>query len=119
MLGYLQLVDRAKDLIKSGGEWISSVEVETLVAGCPGVAAAAVIGVKHRKWDERPLLVIVKSCGATVERRDILHCLNDKIVKSWMPVDVGFLDSLPITAKGKISKLDLRRRVADHLLTKT
>ena len=86
---------------------------------CPGVAAAEVIGVKHPKWEERPLLVIVKSCGATVEKRDILHYLSDKIVKWWMPDDVVFLDSLPMTATGKISKLDLRRWFADHLFTRT
>jgi acyl-CoA synthetase (AMP-forming)/AMP-acid ligase II len=80
---------------------------------------AAVIGVKHPTWEERPLLVIVKAAGATVDKRDVLQYLSNKIVKWWMPDDVVFVDSLPMTSTGKISKLDLRRRFADHLLKKT
>ena len=117
--GYLQLVDRAKDVIKSGGEWISSIDIENLVVGCPGVAAAAVIGVKHRKWEERPLLVAVKTPGATLDRRGVLEYLSGRIAKWWMPDDVVFVDALPMTATGKVSKLDLRRQFADHLLANT
>lgn len=116
--GYLQIVDRAKDVMKSGGEWISSVEIETLVAGCPGVTAAAAIGVKHAKWGERPLLMVVKSPGATLRARDVLGYLDGKIVKWWMPDDVVFVDSLPMTATGKVSKLGLRQRYSDHLFKK-
>ena len=117
--GYAQIIDRTKDVIKSGGEWIGSIEIENLVAGCPGVAAAAVIGVRHPKWQERPLLVVVKSHSEALDEQDVLRYLSDKIVKWWMPDDVIFVDALPMTATGKVSKLDLRRQFADHLVTKT
>jgi fatty-acyl-CoA synthase len=111
---YIQLTDRAKDVIKSGGEWISSIDVENLAAGCPGVAEAAVIGIPHPKWEERPLLVVVPAAGATVTARSIAAHLEGKIAKWWMPDDVVFVDALSYGATGKIQKMELRRRFAGH-----
>jgi len=106
--GFMQVTDRSKDLIKSGGEWISSIALENIAVGCEGVAEAAAIGIHHPKWDERPLLIIVKKPGAEVSKEKILHYLQDKIAKWWMPDDVAFVDAIPHTATGKISKLQLR-----------
>jgi acyl-CoA synthetase (AMP-forming)/AMP-acid ligase II len=114
--GYMQVTDRAKDVIKSGGEWISSIEIENLAMGCPGVAEAAVIGIEHPKWGERPLLVVVKKPGAKVSRDEVLGFLGGKIAKWWMPDDVVFADDIPHTATGKISKLTLRERFRDYRL---
>jgi fatty-acyl-CoA synthase len=111
---YIQLTDRAKDVIKSGGEWISSIDVENLTVGCPGVAEAAVIGVPHPKWEERPLLVVVPAAGATVTAQSIAAHLEGKIAKWWMPDDVVFVDALSYGATGKIQKMELRRRFAGH-----
>ncbi len=111
--GYLTLVDRTKDLVKSGGEWISSIDVENEASGCPGVAQAAVIAVPHPKWSERPLLVVVKAPGADPSKADILAHLATKLAKWQVPDDVVFADSLPMTATGKISKKDLRAKLAD------
>ena len=113
-LGYMQITDRAKDVIKSGGEWISSIEIENVAVGCEGVAEAAVIGRPHDKWGERPLLIVVREADATVERDDILGFLNGKIAKWWMPDDVVFVDELPHTATGKIQKRDLREQFATY-----
>ena len=115
-LGYMQIVDRSKDVIKSGGEWISSIELENAAVGAPGVAEAAVIGVAHPKWDERPLLVLVRKPGATVEKSDVLRYLEGRIAKWWTPDDVVFVDELPHTATGKLLKTELRRRFADYRL---
>ena len=114
--GYVQITDRSKDVIKSGGEWISSIEIENLAVGHPGVAEAAVIGVKHPKWDERPLLVVVRHEGQEVTAAAMLDFLRPKIAKWWLPDDVIFVPALPHTATGKISKLDLRKQLADYRL---
>jgi len=114
--GYMTITDRAKDVIKSGGEWISSIEIENIAVGHPAVAEAAVIGVAHPKWDERPLLVIVLKNGKQATKEDILKFLQGKIAKWWMPDDVAFADSIPHTATGKIQKLTLRQTFADYRL---
>jgi fatty-acyl-CoA synthase len=113
-LGFMQITDRAKDVIKSGGEWISSIEIENIAVGHPSVAEAAVIGIVHPKWDERPLLIIVKKPGQAVTRDDILKHLDGKIAKWWMPDDVAFVDEIPHTATGKIQKITLRERFKDY-----
>src|SRR5690606_1191802 len=114
--GFMQITDRAKDVIKSGGEWISSIELENLAVGHPKVAEAAVIGVAHPKWDERPLLIIVLKGGETATREEILHYMDGKIAKWWMPDDVAFIDEIPHTATGKIQKLALRDKFKDYKL---
>lgn len=114
--GYLQLVDRAKDVIKSGGEWISSIDVENAAASHPGVAEAAVIGVSHPKWQERPLLLVVKRPGAEVDREAVLSHLATRVAKWWLPDDVLFVESLPHTATGKLLKTRLRELYRDHPL---
>jgi acyl-CoA synthetase (AMP-forming)/AMP-acid ligase II len=111
---YIQLTDRAKDVIKSGGEWISSIDIENLAMGCPGVAEAAVIGVPHPKWEERPLLVVVTDAGGTVTAHAIAAHLEGKIAKWWMPDDIVFVDALSYGATGKIQKMELRHRFAGH-----
>ncbi|MBV9237972.1 MAG: AMP-binding protein, partial [Xanthobacteraceae bacterium] len=113
--GYMQITDRAKDVIKSGGEWISSIEIENLAVGHPKVAEAAVIGLKHPKWDERPLLVIVPKKGENPTREDILGFLEGKIAKWWMPDDVVIAEEIPHTATGKIQKIALRERFKDYV----
>jgi len=112
--GYMQITDRSKDVIKSGGEWISSIDLENFAVGCPGVAEAAAVGMPHPKWSERPLLVIVKKPGAEVTREEVLAHLEGKIAKWWMPDDVVFAEEIPHTATGKISKLTLRERLKDY-----
>jgi fatty-acyl-CoA synthase len=114
--GYMQITDRTKDVIKSGGEWISSIELENVAVGHPRVVEAAVIGVPHPKWSERPLMVIVKEAGAQLEKNDILDYMNGKVAKWWLPDDVVFVDDIPHTATGKISKLQLREQFADYSL---
>ena len=112
--GYLTITDRAKDVIKSGGEWISSIEIENVAVGHPAVAEAAVIGIPHPKWDERPLLIVVTKAGQRAAKQDILEYLDGKIAKWWMPDDVIFADEIPHTATGKIQKTILRERYANH-----
>ena len=112
--GTLQLTDRTKDVIKSGGEWISSVELENAAVGHPGVAEAAAIGVYHPKWDERPLLVVVKKPGAEVAPDDLRQYLAGHVAKWWVPDAIEFVDELPHTGTGKISKKDLRDRFRDY-----
>jgi fatty-acyl-CoA synthase len=114
--GVMQITDRSKDVIKSGGEWISSIDLENLAVGHPKVAEAAVIGVHHPKWDERPLLIIVLKEGQSATREDILGYLEGKIAKWWMPDDVAFVGSIPHTATGKILKTALRDQFKDHVL---
>jgi len=114
--GYLQLVDRAKDVIKSGGEWISSIDLENAVTGHPAVAEAAVIGVPHPKWQERPLLLAVLRPGQTATREELLDYLAGKVAKWWLPNDVVFVDELPHSATGKLLKVALRERFRDHQL---
>lgn len=114
--GYLQLVDRAKDVIKSGGEWISSIDVENAAASHPGVAEAAVIGVSHPKWQERPLLLLVRRPGATVAKPEVLDWLGSRVAKWWLPDEVLFVESLPHTATGKLLKTRLRDTYRDYKL---
>ena len=114
--GYMQVTDRAKDVIKSGGEWISSIDLENLAVGHPKVAEAAVIGVKHPKWDERPLLVVVLKPDQNASRDEILEFMRGKIARWWMPDEVVFVDEIPHTATGKIQKTVLRERFKDFVL---
>jgi acyl-CoA synthetase (AMP-forming)/AMP-acid ligase II len=109
----LRLTDRAKDVIKSGGEWISSIELENAAIGCPGVLEAAAIGIPHPKWDERPLLLIVRDDGSDVGETDIREYLSGEVAKWWLPDAIEFVDELPHTATGKLSKKDLRDRYRD------
>ena len=115
-LGFMQITDRSKDVIKSGGEWISSIEIENIAVGHDKVQEAAVIGIAHPKWDERPLLVIIKNEGADATKEEILGYLEGKIAKWWMPDDVVFVDEIPHTATGKIQKLTLRQQFEDYTL---
>ena len=112
----MQITDRAKDVIKSGGEWISSIEIENLAAGHPKAALAAVIGVHHPKWDERPLLLVKLRDGQTATKEEFLSYLEGKIAKWWMPDDVVFVDDIPLGATGKIDKKLIRDRMADYKL---
>ena len=114
--GYMRIVDRSKDVIKSGGEWISSIDVENLAVGHPDVAEAAVIGVAHPKWDERPLLVIVPKTGRAPSRDDLMAFMQDKIAKWWLPDDVVLVDEIPHTATGKILKTALREQFKNYKL---
>jgi fatty-acyl-CoA synthase len=114
--GYMQVTDRSKDVIKSGGEWISSIDLENLAVGHPKVAEAAVIGVHHPKWDERPLLVIVTKKDESVGKDDILGYMRGKVANWWIPDDVVFVDEIPHTATGKIQKTILRERFRDYRL---
>jgi fatty-acyl-CoA synthase len=114
--GYMQITDRSKDIIKSGGEWISSIDLENLAIAHPKIAEAAVIGVKHPKWDERPLLIVVLKPGQSADKREVLDFLDGKIAKWWMPDDVVFVDEIPHTATGKIQKITLRERFGDYVL---
>jgi acyl-CoA synthetase (AMP-forming)/AMP-acid ligase II len=114
--GFMQITDRAKDVIKSGGEWISSIEIENVAVGHPHVAEAAVIGLPHDKWGERPLLVVVKKPGLEVSKPEMLAFLEGKIAKWWMPDDVVFVPEIPHTATGKIQKRTLREQFQNHVL---
>ena len=114
--GYMQITDRSKDVIKSGGEWISSIDLENIAVAHPGIAEAAVIGIAHPKWDERPLVVAVKKPGATVTREELLKFYEGKIAKWWTPDDVVFVEQLPHTATGKLLKTRLRQDLKDHKL---
>jgi 3-(methylthio)propionyl---CoA ligase len=108
--GVMQIRDRAKDVIKTGGEWISSIDLENAAMAHPAVAMAAVIGVKHPKWDERPLLFIVRKPGQALEKEQILGFLTERVAKWWVPDDVVFLESLPVGGTGKVQKADLRKQ---------
>jgi fatty-acyl-CoA synthase len=114
--GYMQITDRSKDVIKSGGEWISSIDLENIAIAHPAIAEAAVIGVHHPKWDERPVVVAVKRPGQDVSREELLRFYEGKIAKWWMPDDVVFVNELPHTATGKLSKLTLRQQFRDFRL---
>ena len=112
----MQITDRSKDVIKSGGEWISSIDLENAAIGHPAIAEAAVIGVAHPKWQERPLLVVVRKAGQDVTREHLLAFLEGKVAKWWLPDDVAFVDELPHTATGKLLKTALRERFRDYRL---
>ena len=114
--GYMHITDRAKDVIKSGGEWISSIDIENLAVGHPKVAEAAVIGVRHPKWDERPLLVIVLKKDVSATREEIFAYMKGKIASWWMPDEIVFVGEIPHTATGKIQKTVLRERFKDFVL---
>ena len=114
--GYMQITDRVKDVIKSGGEWISSIDLENTAVGHPGVAEACVVGVAHAKWDERPLLFIVKNGLEECDKDSVLDYLSDKVAKWWLPDDVIFLDELPHGATGKLLKTGLREDYKNHLI---
>jgi acyl-CoA synthetase (AMP-forming)/AMP-acid ligase II len=112
----MTILDRSKDVIKSGGEWISSIDLENAVMGHPDVQEAAVIGVRHVKWDERPLLIVVPREGSRPDKQQLLDLLGQKFAKWQLPDDVVLLTELPHTATGKVNKLALRDRYRDHLL---
>ncbi len=114
--GYMQITDRSKDIIKSGGEWISSIELENAAMGHPGIAEAAVVGVAHPKWQERPLLVVVKKAGSDLTREEVLQYLEERVARWWLPDDVAFVAELPHTATGKLLKMTLREMFKDYRL---
>jgi len=114
--GFMQITDRSKDVIKSGGEWIGSIDLENIAMSHPAVAMAACIGVAHPKWDERPLLVVVRKPGASVTREELLAFYEGKIAKWWTPDDVAFVDGIPLGATGKMLKNKLRDAFKDHRL---
>jgi fatty-acyl-CoA synthase len=114
--GYMQITDRSKDVIKSGGEWIGSIDLENIAMAHPSVAIAACIAAKHPKWDERPLLVVQKKPGAALSREELLDFYQGKIAKWWTPDDVVFVDSIPLGATGKMLKSKLREQFRDHRL---
>jgi fatty-acyl-CoA synthase len=114
--GYMQITDRSKDVIKSGGEWIGSIDLENVAMAHPAVAMAACIGARHPKWDERPLLVVVKKPGAELTREQLLAFYDGKVARWWTPDDVVFVDAIPLGATGKMQKNKLREQFADHPL---
>jgi fatty-acyl-CoA synthase len=114
--GYMQITDRSKDVIKSGGEWIGSIDLENIAMSHPGVLQAACIGVAHPKWDERPLLVVVRRPGADLSREELLGHFEGKVARFWMPDDVVFVEALPMGATGKIQKNKLREQFRNHQL---
>jgi fatty-acyl-CoA synthase len=117
--GHIALTDRSKDVIKSGGEWISSIELESIAAGHPEVLQAAAIGVAHPKWQERPLLVVVRREGSTLDAPTLMEHLRGKVASWWLPDDIAFVEQMPLTATGKIHKLTLRQRFKDYRLPDT
>jgi 3-(methylthio)propionyl---CoA ligase len=114
--GFMQITDRSKDVIKSGGEWIGTIDLENIAMAHPAVAQAACIGIAHPRWDERPLLLVIKRAGMEVTREEILAFFEGKIAKWWLPDDVLFIDALPVGATGKIQKNKLRAQFKDHKL---
>ena len=108
--GRMQIRDRSKDVIKSGGEWISSIDLENAALLHPGVAMAAVIGIKHPKWEERPLLLVVRKPDAAVGKDELLAFLAERVAKWWIPDDVVFVDALPVGGTGKVQKNELRKQ---------
>ncbi len=114
--GFMQITDRSKDVIKSGGEWISSIDVENIAMAHPAVAMAACIGMKHPKWDERPIVVVVKKPGASVSRDELLAFYEGKTAKWQIPDDVVFVDAIPLGATGKMQKMTLRLQLKDYVL---
>ncbi len=117
--GYMQITDRSKDVIKSGGEWISSIDIENIAVSHPDVAMAACIGIAHVKWGERPLLVVVRRPEAAVTREEVLRHFDGKVAKWQMPDDVVFVDAIPLGATGKMLKNKLREQFSDHVLPST
>ncbi len=113
---YMQITDRSKDVIKSGGEWIGSIDLENIAMAHPAVAMAACIAARHPKWDERPLLVVVRKPGMEVSKEELLAFYEGRIAKWWTPDDVVFVDAIPLGATGKMLKNRLREQYAGHLL---
>jgi fatty-acyl-CoA synthase len=113
--GYVRLVDRTKDLVKSGGEWISSVELENEIMAHPAVAEAAVIGIPHEKWTERPLACVVVKPGSTLTSAELIEFLTPRVAKWWLPDAVEFIDEVPKTSVGKFSKKTLREKFANYV----
>ena len=113
--GYLKIKDRTKDVIKSGGEWISSIDLENAIVAHPSVSMAAVIGVHHPKWQERPLMIVVPAPGRQPQKTELIEFLSDKVAKWWLPDDIVIVDEIPLTATGKIKKKDLRETYKYHL----
>jgi fatty-acyl-CoA synthase len=114
--GFMQITDRSKDVIKSGGEWIGTIDLENVAVSHPAVMQAACIGIFHPKWDERPLLLVVKKAGAEVTKEELLQFFEGKVAKWWLPDDVAFIDALPLGATGKILKNKLREQFKEHKL---
>ena len=114
--GYMQITDRSKDVIKSGGEWISSIDIENIAVAHPAIAMAACIGMPHPKWDERPIVAVVKKPGAEVTREELLHFYEGKTAKWQIPDDVVFVDAIPLGATGKMQKSKLRETLKDYKL---
>jgi fatty-acyl-CoA synthase len=112
--GYLKITDRAKDVIKSGGEWISSIDLENVAVGHTSVAEAAAIGLPHPKWQERPLLVVVRRTGHDVTKDDLMAYMSGKVAKWWLPNDIVFVAQLPRTATGKVQKVMLRETFKEY-----
>ena len=114
--GFMQITDRSKDVIKSGGEWISSIDIENIAVAHPAVLMAACIGVKHPKWDERPIVIVVKKPDAQVTREELLAFYEGKTAKWQIPDDVVFVDAIPLGATGKMLKTKLREQLKDYVL---
>jgi acyl-CoA synthetase (AMP-forming)/AMP-acid ligase II len=112
--GYVQITDRAKDVIKSGGEWISSIDLENAAVGHPAVAEAAAIGLPHPVWQERPLLVVIKKAGHELTKDELIVYLSAKVAKWWLPNDIVFVEQLPHTGTGKLQKMTLREMFKDR-----
>jgi fatty-acyl-CoA synthase len=117
--GYMQITDRSKDVIKSGGEWIGSIDLENIAMAHPKVLMAACIAARHPKWDERPLLVVVKKPGAELTREELITFYEGRIAKWWTPDDVVFVDAIPLGATGKMLKNRLREQYGQRLMEKT
>jgi fatty-acyl-CoA synthase len=115
--GYMTIRDRSKDIIKSGGEWISTVDLENLAVSHPDIAEAAVIAARHEKWDERPLLIVVPKTGKALEEKNVLDFYEGKVAKWWIPDAVKFVEEIPKGATGKILKTSLREKFADALIS--
>ena len=115
--GYIALTDRSKDVIKSGGEWISSIELENVASGHPAVLQAAALGIAHPKWQERPLLVVTLREGASLTGEELIEFMRGKVASWWLPDAVEFIDQMPLTGTGKLWKLKLRERFKDYRLT--
>ena len=114
--GMLEITDRTKDIVKSGGEWISSIQLENIAVAHPDVAEAAIVGARHPKWDERPLLIVVAKEGRTVDAAGLLASYAGQVAKWWTPDEVVVVESLPHTATGKLNKLALRQQFRDFKL---
>ena len=114
--GYMEITDRSKDVVKSGGEWISSIQLENIAVSHPDVAEAAIVAAKHMKWDERPLLLVVPRPGHSIDKADLLRVYEDKVPKWWLPDDVVVVDDLPHTATGKLQKAVLRNRYQNYFI---